>query len=216
MKAFSFFSATILILGHASLGFATSLYDDQNHLPGSFDSLGRRAVFADFQSANYSLTYNLNTLEAYADSEIFLVTREEGSLVFDSGEDPENLRLDGQAAERSLISTPDGATRVRLVLAKVRAGKHLLQMRTPLSQASFDSTGVMHLFGMTDLSDRNYLERYLPANFIFDRVAMHFKVQLLGANREYRIYTNGQVLARKNRGTQNFDITFPESGALHP
>jgi hypothetical protein len=65
---------------------------------------------------------------------------------------------------------------------------------------------VKSAFWTSDLSERNFLERYLPANLEFDQVAMTFNLNFRGTSGEQTIYTNGNVLRLDN---QTFQIRYP-------
>jgi len=202
---FILFSAFI-----SSLAFAQNLPSDQEHLPPSFSYRDGQAVFADFQTADYDITYDVTQKKAEAQATLIFDTTEAGYPIFDSVETPTAITLDGQAISQALISTPSNETQVRVLSISTSPGRHTLTVSLPITRSvSFDDQGVESGFWTTDLTDRGYLERYLPANFIFDRVAMTFHVHLIGASfapSSQVIYTNGSLDVQD---AQNATVRFP-------
>jgi len=70
----------------------------------------------------------------------------------------------------------------------------------------FTEAGVKSAFWTSDLDERKFLERYMPANFEFDQVKMTFVVKFLGAKNKQTIYTNGVVETLDNN---TFKISYP-------
>src|SRR5690606_18911254 len=73
---------------------------------------------------------------------------------------------------------------------------------------SFKSNAVAAAFWTSDLSDRQYLEQYLPASFEYDAVAMTLSVEVVGADDvSHTIRANGEV---RTEGKNRFTVVFPE------
>jgi len=215
LTLFSFVLSFILWLAASTASaFAQSSPSDQNHLPPSFSYHDAQAVFADFQTADYDITYDVTHQKASAQATIVFDTIEAGYPIFDSVETPSALTLDGQSVSQELIATPSQETQVRVLSTEIAPGRHALTVTLPITRSvTFDDQGVESEFWTTDLTDRGYLERYLPANFIFDRVAMTFHVHLIGSlfhssldSSSQVIYTNGSIEAQD---AQNATITYP-------
>ena len=81
-----------------------------------------------------------------------------------------------------------------------------MTIEVPLTElVEYTASGVKSAFWTSDLAERQFLERYLPANFEFDQVPMTFKVTFLGATDQV-IYTNGvQKVSRDG----SISITYP-------
>jgi hypothetical protein len=195
----------LLLIGTPALAHSFA-YDDSAHLPQSFQANQLKAVFADFKQANYEITYDVPAKKAYATATIQLATLETGNIVFDSAEEPTAVQLDGQAVSQKLVSTPSRETKVRVIQTQAAAGMHRLVITLPITRlVEFTSEGVKSAYWTTDLTDRGYLERYLPANYIFDRVQMNFKIHFIRAGAQ-TIYTNGVVT---EIDAQNYSVEYP-------
>ena len=180
---------------------------DLEKLPPAFETRSGRAVFADFTNAHYEITYDMNKKKAQVKASIELETAESGRIIFDSHSEPTLVEVDGIETSATLEATPDRSSVVRILNLSRGAGIHTLTVHLPLEKVlDFTPEGVKSAFWMGDLEDRNYIEKYLPTNYIFDRVPMSFSVKFIGAPNQ-RIYTNGKVL-RKN--AEEFRIDFEE------
>ena len=198
---------------------ANSSASDLEHLPKSFkihpaDSVDAPAVFCDFDTATYDITYDQNTSTAQVKAAIDLVTYETGYPIFDSVVDPTHVSIDGEAVASTAVRTPSNETTVRVIQKQVAAGTHHLEIDLPLKELlSFDQDGVKSAFWMTDLKDRGYLERYLPTNFIFDRMKITLHLHFIGNTHEQAIYANGVVTKESDtqNQTQNYTVEYPET-----
>lgn len=192
----------------ASLLSLSAFASDLAKRPQPFNYAEGTAVFADFTGAGYSITYDLEKKEAKVVADIEVVTAEDGNIVFDSLQEPTLVTIDGEETSAALIATPSKETLVRAIKKSVSAGTHVLKIEVPLVEAiAFSDEGVRSAFWMGDLTDRNYIEKYLPANFVYDRIPMIFKVTFKGSKNQQRIYTNGEVF-RSEDG--NATIIFKE------
>lgn len=181
---------------------------DLDKRPPAFMTNEGRAVFADFKRASYEVIYDLNREEAFVEATILLETAEDGLIVFDSHQEPTEVLLNGVSTHARLIATPDKTTLLRTVSGSVPAGTHVLHVKVPLKVSlEFREDGVRSAFWMGDLEDRNYIEKYLPTNFIFDRVPMILRVKFIGGQDNQRIYTNGNV---EKTGVNKYTVAFEE------
>lgn len=195
----------LLTLLCSSFAFAGS--NDLAHRPRSFSVNGSKAVFADFKTADYEITYNFGARSATAKATIALDMVEEGRLIFDSVEAPTSISLDGKSVTATETRTPQGETTLRVLDVDASRGSHKLVVEVPLkSLVEFTGNGVRSAFWTSDLSERQFLERYLPANFEFDQVDMSFTVKFEGSNVDQVIYTNGSVRSLRNN---TFKIDYP-------
>lgn len=186
---------------------ALATENDLAHRPKSFPYKDARAVFVDFTTADYDVTYDLNRSQAFARAEIRFEAVEEGYPVFDSVTAPTLLEVDGVRVGAALERTPSQETMLRVIDRKVGRGSHVLRAELPLSQlVTFKDPGVRSAFWTSDLDEREFLERYLPANFEFDQVKMRLTVHFQGLKKEQAIYTNGQVTRFDN---ETYVIDYP-------
>lgn len=197
----------VLLVLSLLMSFAMASENDKLHLPKSFSLQGGKAVFADFSEAEYSITYDLNSKLAKVKAEIKLETFEAGFPIFDSVVAPTQVSFDGSAVTAVEAKTPNGETTLRYINKMVTPGLHTLVIDLPLvNLVEFSESGVKSAFWTSDLDERKFLERYLPANFEFDQVKMTFLVKFLGAKNKQSIYTNGIV---ESVDANTYKISYP-------
>ena len=191
----------------ASAAFAGS--NDLSHRPKSFSSRMGKAVFVDFTEANYTVNYDIALKTASARAEITLNVPEAGHIIFDSVQDPTSIKLDGQTVTATVQKTPNNETTVRVLDVPATTGTHKLTVEVPVKElVEFTSAGgVKSAFWTSDLSERNFLERYLPASFEYDQVKMSFDINFIGLKTNQIIYTNGSV---KEKSKSNYSISYPK------
>jgi hypothetical protein len=195
----------ITLMMFATLAMAGE--NDKLHTPKSFNVSGGKAVFADFSEATYHITYDLGQKKASVKAEIKLETSEAGFPVFDSVTAPTSIRFDGESVTAIEAKTPNNETTLRLVNKLASAGSHTLTVEVPLTAlVEFSDAGVKSAFWTSDLSERQFLERYMPANFEFDQVKMNFIVKFVGAKNKQIIYTNGTMTEIE---ANTFKINYP-------
>lgn len=188
----------------SSLAFASN---DLTHRPKSFLTSEGKAVFVDFTEANYSINYDVPARRATVTAVIRFEAPEAGLPIFDSYATPFSVVLDGQAVSSSPTSTPSRETTVRVINKDVAVGTHTMTITTPLTTlVEFVDGGVKSAFWASDLDDRRFLERYMPANFEFDQVNMTLELNFIGAKVRQNIYTNGTITEVKSG---SYKISYP-------
>jgi hypothetical protein len=190
----------------ASSAFAGN--NDLSHRPKSFSTRSGKAVFADFTDAVYTINYDIGARSATAHAEITVNVIEDGLIVFDSVQVPTAITLDGKAVTATEQRTPNNETTVRVLDASASAGTHKLTVDVPLTElVDYTADGVKSAFWTSDLDERNFMERYLPASFEYDQVKMTFNVNFTGNNLPQTIYTNGVVT---EKGKNAYSISYPK------
>ncbi len=180
---------------------------DLKHLPKPFPYRDSKAVFADFEEALYEVTYDFGAKQALVKAQIRFLTIESGYPVFDSVKDPTTLSLDGQAVSATLTRTPNQESSIRVIDRPTQPGVHQLDVTLPLTDlVEFRQDGVKSAFWTSDLEDRRFLERYLPANLEFDQVKMTLILRFKGLQAEQAIYTNGTV---HRYDSTTYEIRYP-------
>lgn len=180
---------------------------DISKLPPSFNHETGQAVFADWQLATYDIVYDVKTKRSVATATIDLTLVEAGYPIFDVIAEPLSIELDGKPTSATLTQTPNNETRVRVIDQLATAGSHRLKVVVPnSSMIDFTNSGVSQGMWFGDLEDRAYMERFLPANFIFDRVPVVFNIQFIGAGPQ-TIYSNGKV---EDLGNNTYRVKFAE------
>jgi hypothetical protein len=184
----------------------SAMAGDLARAPRAFPHFGGEAVYVDFTRAEYHVRYDVAARTATVTSRITFTAEQAGHPIFDLAAEPTGIKLDGRAVGQALVATPDGATRVRVIDVSVARGRHVLEIISPLATlVAWEGQGVHSAFWSTDLADRGYLERYLPANMEFDRVPMILTAEFIGGGPQ-TIYANGEV----NQQGNVFTVRFPE------
>jgi hypothetical protein len=182
-----------------------------NYRPVSFSIPSGKAVFVDFTTAQYDITYNFPLKTATVTATINFNAAEEGYPIFDSVVAPTSIILDGKEVSATQTKTPSAETSVRVIDKSIQTGSHSVVIKTPLtSLVEFKQGGVKSAFWTSDLEDRNFLENYLPANLEYDQVKMIFNVSFIGMTGSQKIYTNGVVSKVSEKGNNVYKISYPD------
>ncbi|MBT3586000.1 MAG: hypothetical protein HN509_13925 [Halobacteriovoraceae bacterium] len=168
-----------------------------------------KAVFVDFTKATYSVSYNVKTRSASARTEVQFNVVDAGFPIFDLVPEISKIWLDGELVSSASLTLPDSASKVRYIKKAVATGKHTMVIENSLSKNVSFSSGksVKSAYWMSDLSDRRYLEQYLPTNLEFDQYKMELKISVVGSDLEHRIYSNGSVTELSRN---NFEVVTPD------
>ncbi len=173
-------TSVLLFCGIFSISAGAS---DLDFAPHSFSKNGKNHVFMDFETADYQITYDVAHRETKTKSTIRFTIRETGFPIFDLVEPSASAKLDGENVSVRNIDFPEGGSKARYLDRSLSPGEHVVVIESFLKDSvTYDSNSVKSAFFMSDLSDREFLEKYLPANLDFDQVQMTFDVQLLGRN----------------------------------
>lgn len=192
----------------ASFAISGAAVASLEQAPASFPHLKSEAVFVDFASASYRITYDVAKKEASVLTEMNFRMPSEGYPIFDLVPNPTNVLLDGVASSTTLVSDPDGASKLRVIDTVTTPGVHRVSMQHILEEGvSFKGEGVASAFWMSDLDDREYLEQYLPTNLEYDAIAMRIGIEIIGSKVPHTLYTNGNV---ENLGENRFEVIYPE------
>lgn len=167
-----------------------------------------KGIFVDFTKASSSIIYDLKDRSVKAETTIEFTQSTKGKPIFDLVETPLTLLIDGKAIE-SKTTSMDGVSKVRYLDRELEAGAHTLKVINNISKnISWNSSYVRSAFWMSDLSDRRYLEQYLPTNLEYDQYKNDIEVKVLNSEIEHILYTNGEV----NEISKNhFKVSYPET-----
>ncbi len=191
-----------------SVVFAQS--NDLSHRPKSFDTGAGKAVFVDFETADYAITYNAQSKSANVVATIKFNSPEAGLPIFDSVASPLSVKLDGLDVTSLEVRTPSKETTLRVINKFTDAGEHTAIISVPLSTlVEFREGGVKSAFWTSDLSERNFLERYMPANLEYDQVKMTFNLFFEGFSTKQKIYTNGKIQELRKGSRTSYKISYP-------
>lgn len=194
----------------ASIFLASSAWANLHLAPPDFDTKYGRAVFVDFQTAEYSISYDFEREETKVKTKIWFHSAQNGLPVFDLIPIPSKVKLDGQEVGQTLIYLPGKASKVRLVKGIVDPGKHILEFEHEMNQNVHykrQRRGVSSAFWIRDLVDRMFLEQYVPSNLEFDQYKMILNINFENARYEQDVYSNGKVTKFSK---SQYRIEFPE------
>lgn len=182
-------------------------YASIDQAPPGFSYENGKTVFVDFKSADYEITYDVDSKQVEVESTVRLTSLKNGYPIFDLIPEPSEMTLDGVAVESEAIPDPDNQTTMRVIKKKVGAGDHVLHIRHKIStNIVWGEERVASGFWMSDLNDRRYLEQYLPANLEFDQYQMTIHAKINGATVPHVIKSNGDV---QELGDNEFEVSFP-------
>ena len=186
-----------------------SLFASINDAPPSFSYQNDKAIFIDFETANYEITYDLSAKSAEVNSVIEFESLSEGFPIFDLVQDPSEVILDGKLIQTETISDPDNSSTLRIMMDKISSGKHELKIKHALStNVIYSESGIGSGFWMSDLTDRKYLEQYLPTNLEFDQYQMRSIVKVKNSEGiPHTIKTNGTI---SKISENHFEIIYPD------
>jgi hypothetical protein len=172
-----------------------------------------KAIFVDFLKADYQVVFDVANTETKITSLIQFQNDEIGMPVFDLIDNPDAVVLDGETVTSMLMETPHQArnpefSQIRVIQSIVQPGAHQLVVRHTLKTfpAKYQDGGVESGFFMSDFDSRGLLERYLPANFEFDQLAMTLKVSVVGGSQQESLFTNGNI---QTQSDSQWTIEFP-------
>lgn len=178
--------------------------------PPDFNTRYGRAVFVDFKTAEYDVTYHLTKKKTTVKTRIEFVAEKTGKPLFDLIPEPRNAKLNGQDVSIIETTAPNGST-LRLVDAAVEPGTHILEMENSFSENvryNLFTRKVSSAFWIRDLKSRKFMEQYIPSNFEFDQYKMIMTVTFAGVTTAKQdIYTNGDVTQLSGN---SYRIEFPE------
>jgi hypothetical protein len=198
---------------------ATSVFANSNdlaHRPKSFSFAQGTAVFVDFKEVTYTIVYDISKKAATAKADILFDAPEAGYPVFDSYQVPYNVILDGVDVGALEVKTPSSETTLRVAGKQISTGAHKLSVEVPLTELiQWNSDGVKSAFWTSDLDNREFMERYMPANFEFDQVKMTFNISYIGQKKKQRIYTNGVISEKSSGVTIAYPAHFTSSSIFY-
>ncbi len=176
--------------------------------PPAFMSGDQKAVWTDFQKADYRVVFDVKKQKVESITEIEFEILEEGFPLFDSVNEVSEILVNGILVGQRLIKTPGNETSLRIIEKKLKPGLHKMTITSSLLKGVvFDKKKVSAGFFMKDMRDREFLERYLPSNLEYDQYKIKLQAQVVGTDKEHRLFTNGKFL--RNRKKNSFSVEYP-------
>ena len=206
----------LLLLFIGSILLCTNAFVNLEKSPPSFIIGERKAVWANFITASYSLKFNVLTQTYSAISIIEFEIKEKGHPIFDSVSVPTSISIDSEPFKSIEVTTPSNETKVRILNKSFAPGLYKMIINTPITKGvKFSNGKVSAEFFMNDMKDRYFLERYLPSILEYDQYKMTISITILGTTKLHILLTNGNF----NLNSDNeFKVTYPEfynSSALY-
>ena len=165
------------------------------------------AVFVDFIKVESTISYDVGKRTTTAVSKIRFEQKESGFPIFDLVNSPEKIILNQQNVDSSTTSM-NGISSVRYLKKDLAPGIYDVEIENSFStNVVYSGNEVKSAFWMSDLSDRRYIEQYLPTNLEFDQYQSQIEYKILGSEREHVIYTNGTV---QEIDKNHWQVTYPE------
>lgn len=190
--------------------FSTSAFANVQKAPKNFSYLDGMATFIDISSVDSEIEYNVGSATVTAVSRVEFEMANAGYPIFDLIPNISSLEINGIKSQAAEIKDPTSTTRMRVINKKLTPGTHTIIIKNEISSnLKFAAKSVRSAFWMSDLTDRKYIEQYLPSNFEYDQYQQTLEVRVLGEENidEHKVYTNGTL---QNLGINHFKITFPE------
>lgn len=190
--------------------FSASAFANLHLAPPDFNYYENRAVFVDFKTAEYDITFDMGKKTTTVSTKIVFESTKFGQPIFDLIPEPTNVKIDGVDVKAEEIVAPNGG-KLRIVNAAIMEGKHVLEIENTFKKNvkyGFLKKSVNAAFWFRDLVDRKFMEQYVPSNFEFDQYQMTMNVTFKNAgSKKQEIFTNGTIKEIKPNTHQ---IVFPE------
>lgn len=170
-----------------------------NQAPENFKKDGSLMVFVDFNTVDVSLVYDITKGSAVATSTITFYQPVEGKPIFDLVPKAMETQINNEPVD---IKETDllGTSTVKYIDRIMSVGMHTLEITNTIEKnVSFQSNYVKSAFWMSDLSDRRYIEQYLPSNLEYDQYKMTIDLQITGTQTDHVLYSNAQVTQLANQ-----------------
>lgn len=177
--------------------------------PPNFETSNGPAVFVDFKTAEYDITYDVKAETAKVKTKIIFDSKYEGRPLFDLVPTPSSVKLDGESVGQKIISFPGKVSTLRQLTSSVAPGLHTLEMVNTIStNVQFNQDRVLSAFWIRDLKDRMFLEQYVPSNFEYDQYQMTINITINGQSKvSQEFYHNGKIT---QTSPKSWKIEYPE------
>ena len=183
-------------------------------VPPNFIDQGRNVVFADFKTAHYQIEFNRKERIAIVDTIIEFDQADVGGTVFDLVATPDEITVDGLPVRSRVVTTPGGETHFRIVDEDIARGRHELRIKNKIpEEVRFPFLGgVNTFFRIRDLSDRRFLEQYVPTTLEYDQYKASLDIKLAVKNsKNHVVLANGNVSRSVDgSGFATYHIDYPE------
>ncbi|MBV9659526.1 MAG: hypothetical protein JO337_00045 [Acidimicrobiales bacterium] len=194
----------------------------QSLAPPPADSGNRRVVAPSVERIRASLRFDLATQEGYGEATVeFSGGQVDGFPALDLRQEIEWLRLDGKPlAADDLPPTDLGGgegAEMRVLDVAIEAGtRHQLEigyhLATPACEKAepigWNHDGLRFDFWMSDLHPGRYLEMWVPAPLIHDRLALSLDIHIEGTDRPHTLIANTAGISHSS-GRRDWSVVYP-------
>jgi hypothetical protein len=200
-----------IILSFFTILFSLGAWANLHLAPPDYNTDHGRAIFVDFKTAKYDITYDVVKRKTIVRSKITFVAKSKGHAVFDLLSEPTDLILNGKPTSQRLTTFPGGVSSLRMLTTSVGPGTHVLEMTNTFKKNvryNVLTSTVSTAFWIRDLKERKFLEQYVPSNFEFDQYQIIMDVKVKGWKKAKQdVFTNGKLT---QLGDNHWRIVFPE------
>lgn len=181
---------------------------DLTKAPPVFKHAGKNIAFIDIQNIKARIDFNMQSKQAITTTEIEFIQDREGMPLFDLVPEIQSAEMNGKFINILSVSAPKNATQYRIVDKVLPAGMHKLIIKHRMdTNIKFNRRNVELAFWMSDLTDRRYLERYIPCNLEFDQYPLELTLSFDTHEIDrHDIFTNGKL---KEIAPNTYQIKFP-------
>lgn len=201
----------------ALLSFSLLCFGNLKQAPKNIEHNGSLLVFVDFKTIDVNLTYDISKSTAIAQSTIQFYQPVAGFAILDLVPNTISVNINGESVDL-LESDMQGVSTIKYVNKELDPGLHTLIISNEIEKnVVFESNYVKSAFWMSDLSDRRYIEQYLPTNLEYDQYKMTINLEIKGTQADHVIYTNAMVteLSHSNWHLEFRDVYTASSFYLH-
>lgn len=187
-----------------SISFAS----DITNSPQSFNLKNQKHVYTDFLSVHSEVNINTDEKQAHVTSTITFETQEDGYPLFDLVPEILSAKINGSKIDILKVSSPKNETSYRKINKLLSAGRYTLTIEHKITKnIEFKNSYINMAFWMSDLSDRRYVEQYLPSNLEYDHYSQSMRIQINSKSKisQHDVYANGEIIGSNN----DFTIYFP-------
>ncbi|MGB0455106.1 MAG: hypothetical protein ACPGJV_15460, partial [Bacteriovoracaceae bacterium] len=161
--------------------------------PNNFSINNEQFVFTDFKTANYNIVYDFTNKTAIVQSTIVFEIDTEGKPIFDLKPNVIHAKVNDKMVRTKVISSPQNVTTYNALDVRLAPGTYTLKMKNEIKKnvaygGWAQSNQVASAFWMSDLTDRMYLEQYVPTNLEYDQIKMKMDVEIVGISTEHEIF----------------------------
>ncbi len=138
--------------------YSSNLIAGIRQAPPSFEVNGKKAVWVDFITARYELSFDLSQKSANSIATIEFEVIEAGYPIFDIVNTPTKIIVNDSLYEQQEINTPANESKVRILNKKLSPGRYIVEIHTPINDGVvFKDDSVSAGFFMKDMRDREFL-----------------------------------------------------------